>query len=72
MQSGRNLYSFLNQLKEQMAIIIVSHDFSSISGYVNKVFCLNRNMSVSYLDDLSQEQRGEEIRLLHHKENCPI
>ena len=37
-------YELLAKLKERMAIVIVSHDISAISIYVDKIACLNRRL----------------------------
>ncbi|MDD5082895.1 MAG: ABC transporter ATP-binding protein [Dehalococcoidales bacterium] len=37
-------YEILKQLKERMAIVLVSHDISAISIYVDKIACLNRQL----------------------------
>jgi len=37
-------YELLENLKQQMAIVLVSHDISVISIYVDKVACLNRQL----------------------------
>lgn len=37
-------YELLENLKQQMAIVLVSHDISAISIYVDKVACLNRQL----------------------------
>lgn len=71
-QSGQDLYDFLHELRKEMSIVVVSHDFSSISSYVSKVFCLNKKLSCNNLEDLSTEERAKKIHLIHHEENCPI
>ncbi|MGA1874491.1 MAG: metal ABC transporter ATP-binding protein [bacterium] len=42
MQIG--LYELLKRFKEDMAIILVSHDLAVISSYVDKIACLNRRL----------------------------
>ena len=37
-------YELLAKLKEDMAIIIVTHDISAVSIYVDKIACLNRRL----------------------------
>ena len=37
-------YELLKKLKERMAIILVSHDIGTISIYVDKIACLNRQI----------------------------
>lgn len=71
-QSGKDLYDFLNEIRKDMAIVVVSHDFSSISSYVNKIFCLNQRLSCNNLSDLSTQEKAQKINLIHHEEGCPI
>lgn len=40
-----SLYRLLMRLREQMAILLVSHDIAAVSTYVEKVACLNRRLS---------------------------
>ena len=42
MQTG--FYEMLEVLKQQMAIVLVSHDISAVSVYVDKIACLNRQL----------------------------
>lgn len=37
-------YELLERLKQRMAIVLVSHDISAISIYVDKIACLNRQL----------------------------
>ncbi len=37
-------YEILDRLKQQMAIVLVSHDISAVSVYVDKIACLNRQL----------------------------
>ena len=37
-------YELLEKLKKQMAIVLVSHDISAVSIYVDKIACLNRQL----------------------------
>ena len=37
-------YELLNRLRQQIAIVLVSHDISAVSIYVNKIACLNRQL----------------------------
>lgn len=43
--SKTQIYSLLNQLnKENVTIVIVTHDIGVISSYMNKIACLNRDL----------------------------
>lgn len=37
-------YEILDELKHRMAIVLVSHDISAVSVYVDKIACLNREL----------------------------
>jgi len=37
-------YELLERLKQRMAIVLVSHDISAISVYVDKIACLNHQL----------------------------
>ena len=37
-------YELLDRLKHRMAIVLVSHDISAVSVYVDKIACLNRQL----------------------------
>lgn len=43
-ESEKNFYSLLKKLNEKLTIIIVSHDIAFVSEYVNRIFCVNRNL----------------------------
>ncbi|MGP8321291.1 MAG: metal ABC transporter ATP-binding protein [Methanosarcinaceae archaeon] len=40
----KEFYELLNKLKEKMAIVMVSHDISAVSVYVDKIACLNHRL----------------------------
>ena len=40
----KSFYELLSRLKEEMAIVLVTHDLSVISVYVESVACLNRKL----------------------------
>jgi zinc transport system ATP-binding protein len=63
MQSG--FYELLEGLKQRMAIVLVSHDISAVSVYVDKIACLNRKLF--YHD--SKEIRAEELVEIYR---CPV
>ena len=39
-----NIYELLERLKQEMTIVMVSHDISAVSIYVDKIACLNRQL----------------------------
>lgn len=58
-------YELLEKLKQKMAIVLVSHDVSAVSIYVDKIACLNRRLF--YHD--SKEISAEELAIAY---NCPV
>lgn len=58
-------YEMLDMLKERMAIVLVSHDISAVSVYVDKIACLNH--------DLFYHGSGAiEAEVLEATYKCPI
>ena len=58
-------YELLDRLKERMAIVLVSHDISAVSIYVNEIACLNHQLFYHG----SKEVSAEELEKSYH---CPI
>ncbi|MFW6125918.1 MAG: metal ABC transporter ATP-binding protein [Chloroflexota bacterium] len=58
-------YELLNRLKETMAIVLVSHDLSAISVYVDTVGCLNGKLFYHHSKELSRED-------LEAAYQCPV
>lgn len=58
-------YELLERLKHEMAIVLVSHDISAVSIYVNKIACLNRRLFYHN----SKEISAEELELVYQ---CPV
>jgi zinc transport system ATP-binding protein len=40
----RSFYELMSQLKNKMAIVLVSHDVGAVSTHVDKIACLNREL----------------------------
>jgi len=58
-------YELLDSLKQRMAIVLVSHDISAVSIYVDKIACLNRQLFYHG----SKEVSAEALEKTYH---CPI
>jgi zinc transport system ATP-binding protein len=58
-------YELLEQLKERMAIVIVSHDLSAISIYVDKIACLNVQLYYHGSTEISPD-------ILEATYKCPV
>ena len=58
-------YELIDRLKQMMAIVIVSHDISAVSIYVDQIACLNHQLFYHG----SKEIPAEELEKTYH---CPI
>jgi len=58
-------YKLLHKLKEEMAIVLVSHDISAVSIYVNEIACLNHQLFYHGSKEVSAEELEKTYR-------CPI
>lgn len=59
------LYELFEKLRHQMAIVLVSHDISAVSIYVDKIACLNRKLYYHGTKELPME----DLEAAYH---CPI
>jgi zinc transport system ATP-binding protein len=71
-ESGNDLYELLAVLNRKMTIIIVSHDFSTVSKYVNKIFCLNKKIICNDADKITGECSADDFKHIHHGKDCII
>jgi zinc transport system ATP-binding protein len=58
-------YDLLENLKQQMAIVIVSHDIGAVSVYVNKIACLNQQLYYHGSKEITPE-------ILEATYKCPV
>lgn len=58
-------YELLRDLKDRMAIVIVTHDIGAISIYVEKIACLNQQLYYHGSKEISQE-------ILEATYKCPV
>jgi len=58
-------YELLERLKQRMAIVLVTHDLSAVSIYVDKIACLNRKLFYHHSKEISAEE-------LEATYQCPI
>jgi zinc transport system ATP-binding protein len=72
-ESGNDLYELLHSLnKKGISIIIVSHDVSTVSKYVNRVFCLNRKILCNQADNITGTCDANDFLHVHHDDKCII
>ena len=58
-------YELLDRLKENMAIVLVSHDVSAVSIYVSEIACLNHQLFYHGSKEVSAEELEKTYR-------CPV
>lgn len=58
-------YELLREINREIPIILVSHDISAVSVYVNKVACLNRRLFYHDTKEISEHD-------LRHAYECPV
>jgi zinc transport system ATP-binding protein len=65
-----NIFGLLKKYNEQMTIIVVSHDIAFISGYVDRVACLNQRLVCHNTKDISgktiEDLYGASMKMIDH------
>jgi zinc transport system ATP-binding protein len=64
-QFQTDLYDLLKELNATITIVVVSHDMSVLSGYINSVACLNRTLYYHESGEITDE-------MLHAAYQCPV
>jgi len=66
------LLELLRELNRRMTILMVSHDLGFVSGFVEKVICVNRRVVVHPTSEMTGEAirdiYGGEVRMVRHDE----
>jgi len=75
-RAEHGLIDLLHRLNQSLAIVIVSHDVSFVSGHLKRVACLNRQLVVHVADQITQDVLAAtyhgHVRIVHHHEKCPL
>jgi zinc transport system ATP-binding protein len=70
MRVEEDIFGLLKQYNDHMTIIVVSHDIGFISGYVDRVACLNQMLICHKTGEVSgktiEELYGAPVRMIHH------
>ena len=70
MRVEEHIFSLLKKYNTHMTIIIVSHDVGFISGYVNRVACLNRTLRCHTTEEIDgktiEDLYGVEVKMIRH------
>jgi len=53
-----DIYELLREMNRVMTILLVTHDITFVSSYVNKVMCLNRRVACHATDEIAVEREG--------------
>ncbi|MBU2492909.1 MAG: ABC transporter ATP-binding protein [Bacteroidetes bacterium] len=69
-----DIYKLLKKLNNDMTILLVSHDVGFISSYINKIACVNKEISVHGRDEISFDKISHEayhgdFSMIQHKCN---
>lgn len=75
LRAEEDIFALLREYSSHMTIVVVSHDVAFISGYVNRVGCLNRTLVCHETDAISgktiEELYGAPVRMIHHSHGPP-
>lgn len=70
MRVEEDIFSLLKNYSEHMTVIVVSHDIAFISGYVDRVACLNRTLvchnTASISGKMIEELYDAPVKMIHH------
>ena len=71
MRVEEDIFGLLKQYNDHMTIIVVSHDIGFISGYVDRVACLNQTLVCHTTAEISgktiEELYGLPVKMIHHE-----
>jgi len=69
-RAEEDIFALLKQYNDHMTIIVVSHDIGFISGYVDRVACLNQTLLCHTTSEISgktiEELYGAPVRMIQH------
>lgn len=69
-RAEEDIFALLKQYNDHMTIIVVSHDIGFISGYVDRVACLNQTMFCHTTSEISgktiEELYGASVKMIQH------
>ena len=70
MAAQQEFYTFIERLKEQLTILMVTHDVAFVAPFVKSVLCVNRNVvmhpTVAITPEVINNLYGETMRFVSH------
>ncbi len=71
--AGEKIFSLLDRLKQNMTILVVSHDVGFINHHISRVICVNIQVHVHPTTELGgrniTDLYGNDMALIHHHEH---
>ncbi|MBU0984844.1 MAG: ABC transporter, partial [candidate division Zixibacteria bacterium] len=68
--SEEDLFALLKELNERHTIVLVSHDPTFVSDFVERVVCVNRTVALHPTADMNRESTrdlfGMSVRMVRH------
>jgi len=69
-RAEEDIFAMLKQHNDHITVIVVSHDIAFISGYVDRVACLNQTLVCHATNEISgktiEELYGAPVRMINH------
>lgn len=70
LHTEKDIFTLLKQYSKHMTVIVVSHDISFISRYVNRVACLNQTITCHTASEITsnsvEELYGKHVKIIQH------
>lgn len=71
MRIEEDIFTLLKKYSEHITVILVSHDIAFISGYVDRVACLNRTLVCHNTESINggmiKKLYGAPVKMIHHR-----
>jgi zinc transport system ATP-binding protein len=74
-RAEEDFFNLLEKLTHRMAVVLVSHDIGFVTGFVQRVACINRTLVCHGTAELTGEVinalYGHPVRAIHHGHHAP-
>jgi zinc transport system ATP-binding protein len=74
-RAEEDFFALLAKLTDRMAVVLVSHDVGFVTGFVQRVACINRTLVCHRTEELTGEVinalYGHPVRAIHHGHHAP-